>query len=651
MKIFSTVSTLAAGIGQKARTAVKLASLALAASAVSLAAPMAHAGEKVVANKTGQTFTIRSWSDGLRRDKYSVHPETGVHVWYADGGSANAGRGETGRRTNQSEWCRVRYLYGDNVRIPECWGSFMYSSHLITGLDGDHYELWFSPSSLSYYKIRNQEKDIWYAHDGSSHNGKNTTKDDWCRVIVYHGAGILQPPKECDYMVVRAARVASGLENAATAAAELISLQALMGIDTSSAASFGGSALKAADSLSTLSDIVKGDPTGFLVGVGVEAVKDELGLRARNANAGEITAEIVGTTAATTSISTMIMAASGSTLNPVAIGAGALVAGGIAAGQAIAAASEDTGIVLKANYGAHPRYNRDLNNLTNHYARPLPLPGAPDKLNEVAKLGYIANQLSGLCVDVNGDPGTGHGANVALYTCDPATKANTDHRWEFLASGHIRNKASNRCLDVAGAPGTANGSNVGIADCEMSGNTDQLWDYTNKGQFRNRLSGRCLDVMGDPGTSNGSNIIIADCEDPNKKQTDQVWLAVTPYGSKETVQKCANENQVCNFVGSRLVTYGAGDKGVTMMVNGPISCSNKTFGDPVPNVVKSCSVTMPAPTVCADENGVCNFTGVRAVTYGAGNQSVTRAMTGPVRCNNGVFGDPAPGVRKSCSIQ
>ncbi|CAK8724805.1 hypothetical protein GMJAKD_14885 [Candidatus Electrothrix aarhusensis] len=42
------------------------------------------------------------------------------------------------------EWCRVRNIL-EICQIPECWGSFMYSSDLITGLDGNHYELWLSP--------------------------------------------------------------------------------------------------------------------------------------------------------------------------------------------------------------------------------------------------------------------------------------------------------------------------------------------------------------------------------------------------------------------------------------------------------------------------------------------------------------------------
>jgi len=60
----------------------------------------------------------------------------------------------------------------------------------------------------------------------------------------------------------------------------------------------------------------------------------------------------------------------------------------------------------------------------------------------------------------------------------------------------------------------------------------------------------------------------------------------------------------------------------------------------------------PAPgswTNCAAENGVCSFQGTAEVRYGAGNAWVTRTASGSIACSNTMFGDPAPGVVKSCS--
>lgn len=61
----------------------------------------------------------------------------------------------------------------------------------------------------------------------------------------------------------------------------------------------------------------------------------------------------------------------------------------------------------------------------------------------------------------------------------------------------------------------------------------------------------------------------------------------------------------------------------------------------------------PAPSTswvtCATEWGTCSFTGTREVRYGTTTKYVTKSVTGPVRCSNAVFGDPAPGSAKSCS--
>ena len=68
---------------------------------------------------------------------------------------------------------------------------------------------------------------------------------------------------------------------------------------------------------------------------------------------------------------------------------------------------------------------------------------------------------------------------------------------------------------------------------------------------------------------------------------------------------------------------------------------------PVPTPVPT-----PAPgstwTNCASENGTCSFSGTRQVRYGANNVYATRTASGSIGCNNGVFGDPVPGIVKTC---
>ncbi|WP_244196015.1 hypothetical protein [Paraburkholderia susongensis] len=55
-------------------------------------------------------------------------------------------------------------------------------------------------------------------------------------------------------------------------------------------------------------------------------------------------------------------------------------------------------------------------------------------------------------------------------------------------------------------------------------------------------------------------------------------------------------------------------------------------------------------TPCAAEYGTCNFDGTRDVLYGTAEQHVVKTFSNHAECNNGVFGDPAPGVNKRCAV-
>ena len=55
--------------------------------------------------------------------------------------------------------------------------------------------------------------------------------------------------------------------------------------------------------------------------------------------------------------------------------------------------------------------------------------------------------------------------------------------------------------------------------------------------------------------------------------------------------------------------------------------------------------------VCAPEGGVCKFSGRHEVSFGAGKAWNTRVYENGVACTAERFGDPAPGVKKSCQIR
>jgi probable HAF family extracellular repeat protein len=118
---------------------------------------------------------------------------------------------------------------------------------------------------------------------------------------------------------------------------------------------------------------------------------------------------------------------------------------------------------------------------------------------------------------------------------------------------------------------------------------------------------------------------------------------------------CANEGQTCTVPTSRQVRYGANGVFSYRTAAGAFECGNAVFGDPVPGVDKTCSyaddMAPPADAwiECAPEDQQCTFAGKRQVRYGASATYVYKTLAGPVQCTNSVFGDPIPGIDKTCS--
>ncbi|WP_322402065.1 hypothetical protein [Massilia luteola] len=124
---------------------------------------------------------------------------------------------------------------------------------------------------------------------------------------------------------------------------------------------------------------------------------------------------------------------------------------------------------------------------------------------------------------------------------------------------------------------------------------------------------------------------------------------------------CATEGGTCTFSGTREVRFGANGVYTSKTISASTPCTTAVFGDPIHGVVKSCSyasttATTVAPvaatptfTACATEGGTCSFSGKREVRYGTATIYTSKVLTGPVKCSNTVFGDPAHGQVKSCS--
>jgi hypothetical protein len=95
--------------------------------------------------------------------------------------------------------------------------------------------------------------------------------------------------------------------------------------------------------------------------------------------------------------------------------------------------------------------------------------------------------------------------------------------------------------------------------------------------------------------------------------------------------------------------YGANGKFVYVASSGTVSCSNATFGDPIPGVPKACYVASNLHYL-ADEGQPLNANVAGTVVYSSSkNGNFTRAsISGGGICNNATFGDPDFGVAKRC---
>lgn len=129
-----------------------------------------------------------------------------------------------------------------------------------------------------------------------------------------------------------------------------------------------------------------------------------------------------------------------------------------------------------------------------------------------------------------------------------------------------------------------------------------------------------------------------------------ILLLVANQAAAQNWRTCANEDEYCRFSGEKRVAYGAGNQWTYQTARNGIACNNRTFGDPVPGVRKSCRYVERVASVvrCAREGDFCSFRGTREVRYGADGRWARGMFSNGVECSNRVFGDPAPNVVKSC---
>jgi len=129
-----------------------------------------------------------------------------------------------------------------------------------------------------------------------------------------------------------------------------------------------------------------------------------------------------------------------------------------------------------------------------------------------------------------------------------------------------------------------------------------------------------------------------------------LMLPESPLAQTSDWTFCTSEGGDCTFSGTTQVRYGADGAYVYRTLTNGTPCTNAVFGDPAPGVAKSCAVTSNEWTFCTSEGGFCAFSGTKDVRYGANGLYAYKAATDGIACSNTVFGDPAPNVAKQCAM-
>lgn len=154
-------------------------------------------------------------------------------------------------------------------------------------------------------------------------------------------------------------------------------------------------------------------------------------------------------------------------------------------------------------------------------------------------------------------------------------------------------------------------------------------------------------------------------------------LSVSTAAAEGGWRDCAAEGQTCKVYGPSTVRFGADGEYAYRNVDGPVPCTNSVFGDPIRGEYKRCAYRYgqnQSPDdrhpggynngnwsgnnagnergweFCSREGRFCDFRGTKEVRFGAAGRYAVRTVSGGIDCNIRTFGDPNPGVKKSCEI-
>jgi glucose/arabinose dehydrogenase len=113
---------------------------------------------------------------------------------------------------------------------------------------------------------------------------------------------------------------------------------------------------------------------------------------------------------------------------------------------------------------------------------------------------------------------------------------------------------------------------------------------------------------------------------------------------------CADENGTCRFDATKVVRYGEGSNWVQRVYINSVACNSSVFGDVAAGASRSCQITEPQWTTCANKDGICRFVGKKVVRYGSNTRWRQGEFQDQVACNSRVFGEAANGSQNICQI-
>jgi hypothetical protein len=283
---------------------------------------------------------------------------------------------------------------------------------------------------------------------------------------------------------------------------------------------------------------------------------------------------------------------------------------------------------------------------------------------------YIHDNDDGLLSSSNGDTiliqnsrffnngmnaSSGYGHNLYIGHANSFIFNNSQSLQAKLGGHEVKTRAANTTIDSSTIAGLA-GDESRCIDVAEGGNVSITNSVLQKGPSseNNELIGYGAEgAHGSNSFSMTGNKIIED-----RGNGPVVYFFFTPASTDLSQNTLAGPDAVANAgnVANNALYDSRASAGFPAYPALPAAGATTPVAPPAPAPPAPAPVS-PSPldpgvsvSNCSPEGGFCAFYGSMTVRYGANGSYTTGTFTGGVSCSNSVFGDPIPGVYKSCDI-